>query len=423
MESPEALTVSQLTEEIKKIIEPRFAAVTVKGEISNLKEQSSGHLYFTLKDETAQLQAVLFRGSARLLARPPKPGDQVVAKGEISLYIPRGSYQMVVRELSYQGVGDLLLKLHQLKLEIARRGWFDPKRRRPLPFLPKKIGVITSPTGAVLQDILHVLSRRFPGFHLILSPVRVQGEGAKEEIAQAIAQMNQYQLVDVLIVGRGGGSLEDLWAFNEEMVARAIVESKIPVIAAVGHETDHSIADYVADLRAPTPSAAAEMVLPEKAALLRKLAEKRQSLVNSLTSSVRERRALLKSIAQHPTIKDPLSLLHRYSQKVDLIEMNLEREVRAPLERKRLLLATKMRELRSQRPEAMIAHKREKLAQMALFLHSINPKNLLAKGYCILFSENKDSVIFSTKQLTEGSHISLSLSDGEALAKVVKLLH
>ncbi|MES2121396.1 MAG: exodeoxyribonuclease VII large subunit, partial [Chlamydiota bacterium] len=238
----EILSVSELTNEIKKQIESRFPAVAVKGEISNLKEQSSGHIYFTLKDAGAQLSAVLFRGNARELSRLPKNGDQVVLRGEISLYTPRGQYQMIVRNLEYAGVGELLLKLHAMKAKLQGLGWFDASRKRPLPRFPKTIGVVTSPTGAVIQDIVQVLSRRNAGVHLILHPVKVQGEGAAEEIARAIEEFNRFHLADLLIVGRGGGSLEDLWAFNEECVARAIFQSKIPVISAVGHETDFSIA-------------------------------------------------------------------------------------------------------------------------------------------------------------------------------------
>ena len=237
------LSVTELTSAIKAVIEPSFQGIAVKGEISNFKLQSSGHLYFTLKDAGSQISAVLFKGNAACLNKMPKEGDQVVAKGEISLYAPRGQYQIIVRELQFLGLGDLLLKLQQLKEQLQMRGWFDPAHKKKLPKLPKRIGVVTSPTGAVIQDILQVLTRRFAGFHVILNPVKVQGEGAAQEIAQAISDFNRLKLADVLIVGRGGGSIEDLWAFNEEVVAKAIFESDIPIISAVGHETDFTIAD------------------------------------------------------------------------------------------------------------------------------------------------------------------------------------
>ena len=259
LKRPSPLTVSQLTNAIKLSLESTFPMIYLQGEVTNFKLQSSGHLYFSLKDANAMIGAVMFKGEASALKIMPKAGDQVVVKGELSVYPPKGNYQLVVRELSYVGLGELLLKLEELKIKLHQMGWFKSSHKKPLPRFPKRIGVVTSPTGAVIQDILNVLTRRFSGFHLILYPVKVQGEGAAQEIAQAIEQFNKYQIVDVMIVGRGGGSLEDLWAFNEEIVASAIFHSQIPIISAVGHETDHCIADYVADVRAPTPSAAAEM--------------------------------------------------------------------------------------------------------------------------------------------------------------------
>ena len=219
------LSVSELTQEIKRQLETNFRSISVKGEISNLKVQTSGHIYFTLKDKDAQISAVLFKGSTKSLSRLPKEGDQIVALGELTVYSPRGSYQLLVRELQYQGVGELLTQLHERKNRLQALGYFAKERKKKLPSFPKTIGVITSPTGAVIQDILHILQRRHSGFHLILCPVKVQGEGAKEEIAKAIYDFNRYKLADVLIVGRGGGSLEDLWAFNEEIVIEAIFRS------------------------------------------------------------------------------------------------------------------------------------------------------------------------------------------------------
>jgi exodeoxyribonuclease VII large subunit len=275
----EILSVSALTSAIKNQLESRFPALQVKGEISNLKEQASGHIYFTLKDAEAQIRAVIFRSNARELARPLRNGDQVIVKGELAVYPPQGYYQVVVRKLSYAGVGELLVQLHALKDKLQALGWFSKERKKPLPKFPRTIGVVTSPTGSVIQDILNILGRRFAGFHLILNPVKVQGEGAAEEIARAIDAFNRYQLADVLIVGRGGGSLEDLWAFNEEKVAAAIFASKIPVISAVGHETDFTIADFVADVRAPTPSAAAEIATQEMAQQLQFLTQSKNRLI------------------------------------------------------------------------------------------------------------------------------------------------
>ncbi len=222
--STKVLSVSELTSTIKRILEPNFSSICVRGEISNFKLQSSGHLYFTLKDDGSQISAALFRGNAARLSRMPKEGDQVIASGQISLYAPRGQYQIVVRDIQFLGVGELLLKLHELKNTLEKRGWFSTEYKKALPKFPRRIGVVTSPTGAVIQDILHVLKRRFSGFQVILNPVKVQGEGAAEEIAQAIQDINHHDLADLLIIGRGGGSIEDLWAFNEEIVAKAIFE-------------------------------------------------------------------------------------------------------------------------------------------------------------------------------------------------------
>ncbi len=263
-QSPIILTVSDLTNALKLHIEPAFRQVSVRGEISNYKIQTSGHHYFSLIDEGAQLSAVLFRGNALQCTQPLKNGDTVLATGEISLYAPRGSYQLVVRQISHVGLGEALLRLQALKKKLNDLGWFRKERKKELPQDIRKIGLVTSPSGAVLHDIYTILCRRMGSFHLIINPVRVQGEGAAREIARAITEFSTHSLVDVIIVCRGGGSTEDLAAFNEEAVAKACFESTIPIISAVGHETDFTIADLVADLRAPTPSAAAELVSKER---------------------------------------------------------------------------------------------------------------------------------------------------------------
>jgi len=291
------LTVSQLTNAIKMSLESMFPSIYLQGEITNFKVQTSGHLYFSLKDANAQIAAVMFAREASYLKTMPKAGDQVVIKGEINVYPPKGNYQLLVRELSFVGLGELLQRLEQLKVKLHQMGWFKAARKKPLPRYPKRIGVITSPTGAVIQDIINVLSRRFSGFSLLLNPVKVQGEGAAKEIAQAIEQFNRYQLVDVMIVGRGGGSLEDLWAFNEEIVAEAIYNSQIPIISAVGHETDHCIADYVADVRAPTPSAAAEIVIAEKAQQIEQLSLIKKRMQQTLIHLINQNRLRLNGLA------------------------------------------------------------------------------------------------------------------------------
>ncbi len=452
------LTVSELTQNIKKLLETNFSFLSIKGEISNLKVQASGHYYFTLKDDLAQISSVLFKGNGKNLSRPPKEGDQVVASGEVSVYSPRGQYQLLVRTLDYLGKGELLLQLYALKEKLARKGWFDSTHKKPLPKYPKRIGVITSPTGAVIQDIVHVLSRRSSGFHLILHPVKVQGEGAAAEIALAIAQMNTYRLADVLIVGRGGGSLEDLWAFNEELVVEAIFQSTIPIISAVGHETDVSLADFVADLRAPTPSAAAEIVLSETSQQVKFLQNAAQRMQMQVSANLSYHRQKLASFAKSPYVKTPNLLLSPFLQKTDRIKMEIKEELLLLLERKKHGISSIEKQLHTLKPSNKIENSKQQIAffaknlqaalhlkisslrkkveekplqktlddrllffyrtkkqgflSMVSHLQAIDPKNLFTKGYCILFSEKKDSVILSTKEVTPKQKLQVQLKDG-----------
>lgn len=433
-------SVTDLTFAIKKSLESRFSAFSVRGEITNFKEQTSGHLYFTLKDEQSQISAVLFKGKTYGLARKPKDGDQVVVTGDLTVYAPRGNYQIIVNELQFMGLGELLLKLHQLKATLEQRGWFDPRHKKALPKMPRTIGVVTSPTGSVIQDILNILKRRYWGFHLILNPVRVQGEGAAAEIAEAIRQFNEHKLADVLIVGRGGGSLEDLWAFNEEIVAKAIFESAIPIISAVGHETDTCIADLVADLRAPTPSAAAEIVTAEKKQQLDTLTQTHRRLTHTLLGSIREFKRKIEGVARQPLLSRPLTLLARPAQQIDEMRDRLGQSFKQQLSQRRLHVGAFHRQAHALSPLTQLQHLRQKftsgskalnlaieqqllqrqarLRQLVGHLKAIDPKNLLKQGYCILFAEKKDSVIFSTKQLAKEQKIALLLSDGEVCATV-----
>lgn len=350
------LTVSQLTNALKLSLESTFPVIYLQGEISNFKTQSSGHLYFTLKDAHAQIAAVMFKAEATSLKLMPKGGDQVIVKGELSVYPPKGNYQLIVRELSYVGLGELLQKLELLKIKLHQLGWFKAARKRPLPRFPRRIGVVTSPTGAVIQDILNVLTRRFSGFHLILNPVKVQGEGSAQEIVQAIEQFNRHELVDVMIVGRGGGSLEDLWAFNEEIVAAAIYHSRIPIISAVGHETDHCIADYVADVRAPTPSAAAEIVIAEKSQQLDHLKTLRKRMQQTLSHLIQQNHYRLQGILKHPLITHPYALLEWRMQKLDDYRPDLEQTFRQFFLLKKHQLAVRSQQAMALKPTNQISH-------------------------------------------------------------------
>lgn len=435
------LTVSQLTQAIKLSLEATFPHIQLQGEVSNFKKQASGHLYFSLKDANAQIGAVMFRGDASHLKQLPKDGDEVIITGEINVYPPSGRYQIVVRTLRLAGLGELLLKLEELKQKIHKKGWFKPEHKQPLPKFPKRIGVVTSPTGAAIQDMLNVLTRRAGGFELILNPVRVQGPEAAKEIADAINDFNRYQLADVLIIGRGGGSIEDLWAFNEEIVAEAVFNSKIPIIAAVGHETDHCIAEYVADVRAPTPSAAAEIVMAEKAQQVERLEGTGAQLERTVKQLIRHDRQRLMGIMRHPMLASPYNILGTWMQKLDDTRGRLDVKIKQLLHEKQTLLVALRKHVDAIKPTAQIGHfrqqllqfnrgittaikravvlKKERLENVAAALGGINPKNLLSKGYSILFSEKDRSIITSVQHINECDAIRTLVCDGE-IASVVK---
>ncbi|NGX54569.1 MAG: Exodeoxyribonuclease 7 large subunit [Chlamydiae bacterium] len=393
--STNALSVSELTFAIKNQLESQFPKLVIQGEISNCKHHSAGHLYFDLKDAAAKIPAVMFRGSQGGLARLPKEGDQVTVKASLSVYPPHGKYQLIVREMDFLGVGELLLKLEALKKKLHGLGWFDQGKKQPLPKFPRRIGVVTSPTGAVIRDILHVLRRRYAGFQLILNPVRVQGREAPGEIAAAIDAFNQHDLADVLIVGRGGGSLEDLWAFNEEIVASAIFRSHIPIISAVGHEGDVTIADFVADIRAPTPSAAAEIVSAEKAQHLLTLKKSGEAMRTALIHLLNRYREKLMGYARHPLFTSPYTLLGNAMQRVDELKGKLDHLITKQLGERRLQLEGKA--------QALVA---------------LDPKRVLKRGYAILFSRKSESVIVSHQQLSPKDEVKALLSDGEAYLTV-----
>jgi len=438
--SVKIMSVTELTFLIKSLLEPQFRGISVRGEISNLKIQSSGHIYFSVKDAGAQLSAVLFKGNATQLSRMPKDGDQVIAVGELSIYAPRGGYQLIARELQFLGVGELLLKLHQRKELLAARGWFDSQHKKSLPKLPRRIGVITSPTGAVIQDILNVLTRRFQDFHVILNPVKVQGDGAAQEIAQAIFDFNKYDLADVLIVGRGGGSIEDLWAFNEEIVVQAIFESRIPIISAVGHETDHTLADCVADVRAPTPSAAAEIAIAEKANLLKFLSQCTSHLQQRMQQQLAEKRQKLLAIQKHPLFSSPYAILSPLIQRLDGFQNELEQALRrahaahgVKIEslRRQLAVANPIQKIEQWKirlqnfPDRLsgmilqiVRQKQERYERIAGHLGSLHPQKLLQKGYAILFAEKQNSVILSAKEITPKQTVRVMLQDGQLAVTV-----
>ena len=413
-------TVSSLTYEIKNLFEVNFKYIQVKGEVSNLKKQISGHVYFTLKDKSSSISVALFAGNASRTVIP-KDGDEIIIDGEISVYAPRGSYQIIAKKISKTGVGDLLIKLHQLKEELQKKGYFDKERKKPLPKFPKKIGVVTSGTGSVIKDIIHVLSRRFPNFNLILNPVAVQGSGAEIEIAKAISDFNTHGLVDVIIVGRGGGSLEDLFCFNVRVVADAIYNSKIPVISACGHETDFTIADFVADVRAPTPSAAAEIVVVDKALIHENLKKLRTSISQTLGSLISSHKTHLKKISERGCFKSPYSMLSIFIQKLDEISANIDMAILNNIKTKKAFTEEKTKVFYLFSPMRRIESLKEKIASIREHLSSVNPENLLKKGYSLIFIENTKKIISSYKQLKKDQKVEIRLSDGTALGKIETL--
>ena len=386
------LTVSRLNALLRELVEDNFMQVWVEGEISNFSIPASGHWYFSLKDADAQVRAVMFRAQNRLLGFIPENGMRVVCRGRVSLYPQRGEIQLIVEGLEPRGVGGLQLAFEQLKNRLAGEGLFAAERKRPLPAFPRVVGVVTSATGAAIHDIIQVLRRRGAGVHVLLRPVRVQGEGAAAEIATAIAELNRQGEAEVLIVGRGGGSLEDLWAFNEELVARAIHGSKIPVISAVGHEVDHTIADFVADLRAPTPSAAAEMVARGRLELEGHL----DHLVMRLAAQMRRRidfgRERFNGL--HRRLRSPRESL------------NLARQRQAELARRL-----------SQAMERQLKERDWRLSTLAERLDDLSPLRTLGRGYAIVTRAGGE-LVRDAATLTPGERVNLRFVQGRAAARI-----
>ena len=435
------LTVSALTALIRGVLEENFDQVWVEGEISNFASPQSGHCYFTLKDAGAQLKVVMFRGAARALKFTPKDGMRVLLRGRLTLFEPRGEYQLVAELMEPQGIGGLQLAFIQLKERLAREGLFSEAHKQELPKLPQRIGVVTSPTGAAIRDILTVLTRRFANLEILICPVRVQGEGAALEIAGAIADLNRVGGIDVMIVGRGGGSLEDLWAFNEEVVARAIHRSVVPVISAVGHEVDFSIADFVADLRAATPSAAAELVVRSKQELTAEL----DALTHRLELAQQRRldRFGAAVAALSRAVADPTRVLGHLAQRVDALDGRLRREVELLVGGELRAVAMLSARLNRQSPALTLRRSEERLATLALrldhalsrrlsgaaeslrvasgTLNAVSPLAVLGRGYAIARKLPGRSVVRESRELAPGDRLELTLAVGSAFCRVEEI--
>lgn len=386
-------SVSDITRQIKQSLETRFPRVWIQGEISNFKQHTSGHLYFTLKDEGAQISGVMWRSRAGNLVVAPEDGMKVIVRGAVTVYPPRGNYQIDCDQIQPVGVGELQLAFERLKKKLAAEGLFDQERKRPIPEYPERIGIVTSETGAALQDIRSVLERRFPSVEVILYPVRVQGVGAAAEIAAAIGEMNRYGGIDVLIVGRGGGSLEDLWPFNEEIVARAIYNSEIPIVSAVGHEVDFSIADFVADLRAPTPSAAAEMVVKDRSELIEVLSNIWYTIRHDVEEKVSTLRDSVNRLLSSYAFNRPKDLLRESSQRIDELERGL-------------VVATNHLLRLADRHQLALGQR----------LEALSPKAVLMRGYTIV--RKRGTIVTSSNGLKKDDIATIQFHDGERTTKV-----
>lgn len=393
---PRVLSVSQLNFYIKSIIEndPKLRTVFVEGEISNLSDRySSGHIYFSLKDQKAVISAVIFAGNARRLVFAPKNGMKIICRGRVSLYEPSGRYQIIIEDMQPQGVGALALAFEQLKQRLAAKGLFDNRYKKRIPRFPRRIGVITSPSGAAVQDIKNVLTRRYPDIKIIICPVFVQGETAPPQMIDAIKKLNAYSLCDVIIIGRGGGSMEDLWAFNSEELAYAIFQSKIPVISAVGHETDFTICDFVSDLRAPTPSAAAELAVPD-------LNEVKQSLINTN----RRLQALGKVMGE----REKNCLLNQSAR----IKYDINTRLLGSYENR---LHTKSAQLKAASQNILSRYDR-RLLEIKSKLEASDPQKLLSRGLAVIQKDGE--AVKSKNELKENDRVIIHFADGDVSAVI-----
>ena len=398
MRERQALSVTQVNLYIKEIMnrDDVLTDVLVKGELSNFKAHSSGHMYMSLKDETGVMRAVMFRSSAAKLNFKPQNGMKVVAHGRVTVYERDGQYQLYIDHMQQDGIGDLYVAFEQLKNKLSAEGLFDPAHKKPLPKYPKRVGVVTAPTGAAIRDIINVLTRRFSYSDVVLYPVLVQGENAAQSIVSAIRYMNETHGADVLIVGRGGGSIEDLWAFNEEIVARAIYDSEIPIISAVGHEIDFTIADFAADLRAPTPSAAAELAVPAQSELSEKFHNVYVRLYGQVQRMLERKELELKRFRERPVLLNPIVKLEEQQIYIDRLRQDF-----------------------ITRAERVMEQKKKELGILASKLDGLSPLGTLSRGYAV--AKGADGrVVRSAKQVNIGDEMTVLLEDGAVKTQVLE---
>ncbi len=438
-EAVKIYSVSELTQQIQQLIEGKFDSVWIEGEISNFRCPISGHYYMSLKDENAQIKAVMFKGQNRNLNFVPKDGLKVIAKGRIGIYAPRGEYQLIIEYIEPLGIGALALAFEQLKRKLAALGLFDQSVKKPIPFLPQKVAVITSPTGAAIRDFLKVIRRRFANLEITIVPVRVQGEGATEEIINAIELVNNHLNVDIIVLTRGGGSIEDLWAFNKEELAFAIRKSKIPVVSAVGHEIDWTISDFAADLRAPTPSAAAEILVKEKESLVRRISDIKERLISAIKHRISQN--ILELNRLRTSLKDPVRMLQERFFRVDELALRCERAVCLNIEKKKDKLLSLQKSLYICSPKSIIENAKrdlsfykkrlvsamfQRLHEKTLYtkriknrLEDLSPLSVLKRGYSITLRFFDGKVITDSHEIKEGEKIKILLAKGNLIAEVL----
>lgn len=400
MSSAKIFTVKEINNYIKSILDHDviLSNLYIKGEISNYKLHSSGHAYFTLKDNDSKMKCVMFKGSASKLKFMPEDGMAVVVQGYLSVYERDGNYQLYATDMIPEGIGALYKAYEQLKIKLSAMGYFDENNKKPLPYLPKTVGVVTSGTGAAVRDIISIIRRRNPLVNIILYPVQVQGEGAAKDIAQGIRYFNNKRNVDVIIAGRGGGSIEELWAFNEEETAHAIFQSEIPVVSAVGHETDFTIADFVADLRAATPSAAAELVVPDKQALAARLNQSLYMLNNYMNKALQEKRIKIEYISKGNAFRQIEQRIHNLMQNVDMSSKSLNNSMLQ-----------------------LLSSKKNKLVSSIEKLDILNPASVLLRGYS--YTSIKGKIVTTLQELSIGDQIEVQFKDGGILAEINNIIH
>lgn len=411
------LSVWELTSDIKRLLEKQIGSVWVSGEITNLRAQSSGHVYFTVKDVTAQLSCVLFRGTATAQRNLLADGQKVLLQGEVTVYETRGQYQLIVRDMELQGVGALQVAFEKLKQKLAAEGLFAQERKRPLPRYPQSIGLVTSPTGAAIRDVLHVAQRRNPGMEIILAPCRVQGDGAANEIAEAIRILNELGALDLILVTRGGGSLEDLWAFNEEPVARAIFESQMPVVSAVGHEIDFTIADFVADVRAATPSAAAEIITEDVYASREFVTEAMSLMQLRVQRRLTNETDGFQSLAGRLARLHPRRRLNDSLQRLDDLQSGLLRNLKTAARSRSLVFENLAGRFLRAKPSLALKARRETLHQLEKRLNALGPEQVLARGYSITMEAATGTVLRDAAAVKPGQKLKTRLAKGDIFSR------